>query len=192
MLAQRGAVVVDTDQIARQVVEPGTPAYSEVVARFGPEVVRADGTLDRKALADVVFEDRAALTDLNRIVHPAVRGVVAERLAEEADSDHVVVLVVPLLVESGAYDVAGVIVVDCSEEVAVARLVEHRGMEEGDVRRRLAAQASRSRRLAAADFLIQNDGSLEDLEAEVDAAWTWITGLKDRAGKRPEPPGTLS
>jgi dephospho-CoA kinase len=182
MLARRGAVIVDTDHIAREVVEPGTPAYQAVVDRFGPQVVRADGSLDRKALADLVFEDPEALAALNRIVHPAVRAVVAERVAAEAATDHVVVLVVPLLVESGgAYDVAGVIVVDCAQEVAVTRLVG-RGMDEADARRRLAAQTTRARRLANADFVIVNDGSLEDLEAEVDAAWTWITGLRLRAG----------
>ena len=190
MLAARGATIVDTDKIARQVVEPGTPAHAAVVARFGTAVLHPDGTLNRQALADLVFADPEALAALNAIVHPAVRAVVADRVAAEADTDHVVVLVVPLLVESGAYHVAGVIVVDCAEDVAVARLVERRGMSEADARRRLAAQATRPRRLASADFVIQNDGSWEDLEAEVECAWTWITGLR-ASNRGPAPTGVV-
>ncbi|MDQ3977963.1 MAG: dephospho-CoA kinase [Actinomycetota bacterium] len=181
MLADRGAVVIDTDVIAREVVAPGTPGYTAVVDRFGPSVVRPGGELDRSALARHVFSDEQALADLNAIVHPAVRASVGERLARLQETDHLVVLVVPLLVEVGvgAYDVSGVLVVDCAEEVAVARLVGARGMDEADARRRLATQASRSERLAAADFVVENDGSLEQLEAEVGRAWEWMRGLRD-------------
>ncbi len=180
MLADRGAVIIDTDEIAREVVEPGTAGHAAVVERFGPSIVQADGALDRAALARLVFSDAEALTDLNAIVHPAVRAAVIERLAELSGSDRVVVLVVPLLVESGAYQVDGVIVVDCSEDLAVSRLVNSRGMEEADARRRLAAQATRAERLTAADFVIHNDGSWEQLEAEVGRAWGWISGLVHR------------
>ena len=180
MLAERGAVVLDADRIAREVVEPGTPGFAAVVARFGADVVAAGGQLDRRALADLVFADPEALVALNAIVHPAVRAVVAERLAAEATTDNVVILEVPLLVESGAYDVAGVIVVDSPDEVAVARKVASSGLEEADVRRRRAAQATRERRLAAADFVIDNAGSLADLRREVERAWSWIADLKRR------------
>ncbi len=178
MLAARGAVVVDADVLARQVVEPGGAAYAGVVERFGPDVVRPDGTLDRPALAELVFSDPAALADLNALTHPAVKALIAERLSAEASTDAVVVLVIPLLAESGRYPTAGVIVVDCPEDVAVRRLVERRGMTDHAARLRVAAQASRADRLAIADVVVRNDGSLEDLAAEVARAWAWIEGLK--------------
>ena len=172
MLAERGAVVVDADRLAREAVAVGTEGYRAVVDRFGPEVVAGDGTLDRRALAGVVFDDPGALADLNAIVHPPVRAAIAERVAELAGTDAVVVLEIPLLVESGrSYGAAQVIVVDCPEGVAVRRLVQGRGMDEADARRRIAAQASRDERLAAADVVIDNAGSLDDLERQVNAVW---------------------
>ncbi|HEX7275864.1 MAG TPA: dephospho-CoA kinase [Acidimicrobiales bacterium] len=176
LLAERGALVVDTDAVARQVVAPGGPAHDALVRRFGPELAA-----DRRALAGVVFSDPEALADLNAIVHPAVREEVVRRVAElrERGAD-VVVLAVPLLVETGgAYSLDGVVVVDCPEELAVTRLVEQRGMNEVDVLRRMAAQASREERTAAADLIIHNDGSLEDLESQVDETWEWIQALLD-------------
>lgn len=173
MLAERGAVVVDADRLAREAVAVGTDGYRAVVDRFGPDVVAGDGGLDRKALAGVVFEDPEALADLNGIVHPRVRAAIADRVAGLAGTDAVVVLEIPLLVESGrSYGASKVIVVDCPEDVAVRRLVEGRGMEEADARRRIAAQVSREVRLAAADVVIDNSGSLADLRRQVDAAWT--------------------
>jgi len=176
LLAERGALVVDTDLVARQVVAPGGPAHDALVERFGPALAT-----DRRALAGVVFSDPATLADLNAIVHPAVRKEVDRRLEElRSRGTEVVILAVPLLVETGgAYDVAGVVVVDCPEEVAVRRLVEHRGMEEADVRRRMASQASREQRAAAADIVIHNGGSLDALHAQVDDTWAWIRSLLD-------------
>jgi dephospho-CoA kinase len=174
LLARRGAVIVDADALAREAVAPGTPGLSEVVARFGAEVVGAGGALDRGALAGMVFTDASALADLNAIVHPWVRAAIAERLAalDGGTFDGVVVLEIPLLVESGrSYGASKVIVVDCPEEVALRRLVEERGMDEGDARRRMAAQVSRADRLAAADVVIDNSGSLADLERRVDEMW---------------------
>ena len=131
MLAERGAVVVDADAIVRELQQPGTPVFDAMVERFGREIVAADGTLDRAAVADRVFDDPAALADLNAIVHPAVGAEIARRLEELAPTDAVVVLDVPLLVESkNPYPVAGLLVVDVDPEVAVRRLVEHRGMRE--------------------------------------------------------------
>jgi dephospho-CoA kinase len=181
LLADKGAVVIDADRLAREVVEPGTEAYRRVVERFGPGVVAPDGTLDRPALARIVFADPEARRDLERITHPAIGARMAERMAELSGTDAVVVLDVPLLVESGRTDVAGVIVVDCPEEVAVERLVAQRGMDPVDARRRMAAQASREERLARADFVIDNSGSPEELRAQVELAWAWIEGL--RAGR---------
>ena len=176
MLAERGAVVVDADRLARDAVAVGTEGYRAVVDRFGSEVVAGDGALDRRALAGVVFDDPGALADLNAIVHPPVRAAIAERVAELAGTDAVVVLEIPLLVESGrSYGASQVIVVDCPEEEAVRRLVEGRGMDEADARRRIAAQVSRAERLAAADTVIDNAGSLEDLRRQVDALWTALS-----------------
>jgi dephospho-CoA kinase len=180
MLAERGAVVIDADVVAREVVEPGQPAYAAVVERFGPGVVAADGTLDRAAIAAIVFNDRDALKDLEAITHPAVGARMVELMQAQADTENVVVLDVPLLVEKGTYETAGTIVVDVDPEIAVRRLVEQRGMSEGDARRRMAAQVSREERLAKADFVIPNDGSLEALRSEVDRCWTWLEELRAR------------
>ncbi|MDP1806140.1 MAG: dephospho-CoA kinase [Acidimicrobiales bacterium] len=172
LLAERGAVVVDADRLAREAVAIGTEGFRAVVDRFGPDVVDGDGGLDRKALAGVVFEDPEALADLNGIVHPMVRAAIAAQVAELAGTDAVVVLEIPLLVESGrSYGASKVIVVDCPEEAAVRRLVEGRGMDEADARRRMAAQVSRPERLAAADLVIDNSGSVADLGRQVDALW---------------------
>ncbi|HEX7132764.1 MAG TPA: dephospho-CoA kinase, partial [Iamia sp.] len=175
--AERGAVVIDADAIVRDVQAPGTPVLAAIVERFGPDVLASDGALDRQALADLVFTDDTALKDLNAIVHPAVGAEIARRLEEAAGTDAVVVLDVPLLVESGRDDMAGLIVVDIDPEVAVARVVEQRGMREDDVRARIARQASREDRLARATIVIDNGGTREDLEAQVDAAWTTISAL---------------
>jgi dephospho-CoA kinase len=163
---------------ARKVVEPGGPAYQAVVDRFGPGILAPDGSIDRPALAAIVFTDPAARADLEAITHPAVGVLINEQLAAEAETDHFVVLDVPLLVESGQMAVAGVIVVDCPPEVAIRRLVEQRGMDEADARRRVAAQVTREERLAHADLVIDNAGSPEALDRGVDAAWAWIQGLR--------------
>jgi dephospho-CoA kinase len=181
LLAERGAAIVDADAITRALQEPGTPVFAAIVERFGAGVVAADGSLDRQALADVVFGDADALSDLNRLVHPPVGVAIAEAIAAHAGTERVVVLDVPLLVESKKprTDLAGVLVVDCPVEVAVQRLVEHRGMDERDARARMARQASREQRLAKADHVLDNAGPPEALPALVDAAWCWIEGLPD-------------
>lgn len=172
MLTERGAVVVDADRLAREAVAAGTDAFRAVVERFGPGVVAGDGSLDRRALAGIVFEDPSALADLNAIVHPPVRAAITERLALLAGTDAVVVLEIPLLVESGrSYGESAVIVVDCPEDVALRRLVA-RGMDEADARRRMAAQASRAERLASADIVIDNSGPVEALEPQVADLWS--------------------
>ena len=142
------------------------------------KILRPDGTLDRQAVADVVFVDADALADLNAIVHPAVGAEIAGRLAVLAETDDVVILDVPLLVESGRDDMAGTIVVDTDPEVAVERLVAHRGFAEADARARIARQASREDRLAKADFVIDNGGDLDALTPQIDRCWAWIEGLR--------------
>jgi dephospho-CoA kinase len=178
-LAAKGAVVIDADAITREVQEPGTDVFAAMVERFGPGIVAADGSLDRQAVADIVFPDPAALADLNAIVHPAVGATIAERLGAQVGTDHVVVLDVPLLVESGRDDMAGIIVVDVDPETAVRRLVEHRGFTEADARARISRQAGRDERLAKADFVIDNEGDLDALSPRIDECWAWIASLPE-------------
>ena len=170
-LAELGAVIIDADALAREVVEPGTDGLAEVVAEFGAGVLRPDGSIDRPALGRIVFDDPDARARLERIVHPRVRARTAEIVAA-ADPDAVIVNDVPLLVEAGlyrAYDV--VIVVEAAASVRVARLVADRGMAESDVRARIAAQATDEERRAVADVVIVNDGRRDELIDQVDAVW---------------------
>ena len=177
LLARRGAVVIDADAITHDLQRPGTDVLAAMVERFGPGILATDGTLDRQAVADIVFHDPVALSDLGAIVHPAVGAEIARRLQEEADGDRLVVLDVPLLVESGRDDMAALLVVDVDPEIAVRRLVEQRGMAEADARARMARQASREERLARADIVIDNSGTREDLEAAVEDAWPRLLAL---------------
>jgi dephospho-CoA kinase len=173
-LSAKGAVVVDADRIAREVVEPGTPGLARVVARFGEEVLQPDGSLDRPKLGSIVFADSEKLAALNAIVHPLVAKRSAE-LQRQAPGDAIVVYDVPLLVENNlasGYDV--VIVVDADDDVRIRRLTEHRGMSEADAKARIAAQAGRQERLAAAHIVIPNEGTLEELDARVAEVWDEI------------------
>ena len=173
LLEAKGALIVDADAITRELQQPGTPVFDAMVERFGPGIVAPDGTLNRQAVADVVFNDKEALRHLGAIVHPEVGKEIARRIAE-AGQDQVVILDVPLLVESGRDDMIGIIVVDTPVDVAVERLVAQRGMSEADARARMANQASREDRLAKAAVVVENSGSLDDLRRQVDDAWEWI------------------
>jgi dephospho-CoA kinase len=177
LLGGRGALIVDADAITRQLQAPGQSVLAAIVERFGPDILSADGTLDRAALAAIVFDDPAALKDLTAIVHPAVGAEIARRLEAERTGDRVVVLDIPLLVEGGRYQVAGLVVVDVDPDVAVERLVRFRGMSETDARARMANQVSRADRLAKADWVIDNSGDLSALEEQTDAAWNWMQTL---------------
>ena len=173
-LAELGAIVIDADAIAREVVAPGTDGLAEVVAEFGPEVLTATGELDRPALGRLVFADPQRRQALERIIHPRVRARSAE-IVSTAPDDAVVVNDIPLLVETGqAKNFPLVIVVLAAEDVRVARLVRDRGMTEDDARARIAAQATDEQRREVADIVIVNDGTLDDLRVAVDAAW-WDT-----------------
>ncbi|MGW0061308.1 dephospho-CoA kinase [Streptosporangium sandarakinum] len=174
-LASLGAVVIDADRIAREVVEPGTEGLARVVEAFGAGILRADGTLDRPKLGSIVFSDPERLAVLNGIVHPLVGARVAE-LQDRADADAIVVYDVPLLAENGLalmYDV--VVVVDAADDVRIARLVELRGMARQDAEARIAAQASREDRLKVADIVVPNEGSLEELTARAEEVWAELT-----------------
>jgi dephospho-CoA kinase len=177
LLAERGAIIIDADRIAREVVEPGEPAFAAIVERFGPTVVKGDGRLDRTALARLIFADSKARKDLEAITHPAIGRVMAERLAEQAETDHVVILDIPLLAEKGRMGVSGVIVVDCPEEIAIDRLVRCRGFDAKDAQRRVAVQMAREERLALADVVVDNSGQLEALGEQIATTWAWIESL---------------
>jgi dephospho-CoA kinase len=184
LLAAKGAVVVDADAITRELQQPGQPILAAIVSRFGSGVLAADGSLDRGRLAGIVFTDPAALADLNAIVHPAVGIEITRRVEAERPTDHVVVLDIPLLVEGGRYRTAGLLVVDTPVDTAVARLVQYRGMDEADVRARIARQATRDQRLAAADRVIDNSGDPASLSAQVDDAWKWMLSLPPEPASR--------
>lgn len=167
LLAEAGAVVVDADLLARQVVEPGTPGLAEVVAEFGEGVLAADGSLDRPALGTVVFADEERRRALEAIIHPLVREAGAA-LEARATARDVVVHDIPLLVEVGrAEEFDAVVVVDVPVEVQVDRMVRDRGMTRDDALARVAAQATREQRRAVADFVIDNSGTLAQLEERV-------------------------
>ena len=171
LLVACGAVLIDADRIAREVVEPGTPGLAAVVEAFGQEVLAADGSLDRPRLGSIVFADPDRLAVLNSIVHPLV-GARSRELEQAAAEDAVVVHDVPLLAENGLaplYDV--VIVVDASPETQLDRLVRLRGMTEQDARARMAAQATREQRREIADVVIDNDVPVEELERRVKEVW---------------------
>jgi dephospho-CoA kinase len=178
-LAELGAVRIDADRLAREVVEPGTPALAEIARRFGPGVIAADGSLDRPALGAVVFQDPDARRDLEGITHPAVRALSAERMAQagEADADAVVVYDIPLLVESGRVDEFDrVVVVHAPREERIRRLVEIRGMSPEEAARRIASQATDEERLAVADHVIDSGVSLASTLAQTDRLWANLAG----------------
>jgi len=175
MLAELGAVVVDADRLAHEALAPGAPGLGHVVEAFGRAVLAADGGLDRGALAELVFRDPAARRRLEAIVHPIVADRSAQLLAAAAP-DAIVVHDVPLLVErdlAGGYDL--VVVVDAPEAVRLRRVVAARGLSPDDVKARMAAQASREHRLAVADVVLDNSGTLADLRAQVGELWSEIT-----------------
>ncbi len=181
MLAARGAVIIDADAITRELQAPGSPLLATIAERFGDDVILPDGSLDRAALAAKVFDDPEALTDLNGIVHPAVGVEILRRVGEQRETDHVVVLDVPLLAENPRTDTGAVIVVDVDPEVAVERLVTQRGMDEADARARIARQATREQRLALADRVLDNSGDVAGLERQVNEVWEWLQSLPPAA-----------
>ena len=171
LLAEHGAVVVDADAIARDLVEPGGAALAELVTEFGPRILQADGSLSRGELAALAFSDPIATERLNAIMHPMIRAEAQRRLAEHPDAP-VVVYDMPLLVETGQRDLVDlVVVVDVPEELQVERAVRLRGLDEEDVRRRMEVQAARADRLAVADVVIDNAGDLTATREQVDALW---------------------
>jgi len=183
LLVQLGAVLIDADAVAREVVVPGGPAYGPLVERFGAGILAADGTLDRAALAAVAFTDPDSLAALNAITHPAIGAVMAERRAAQEGTDHVVVLDIPLLraAHRDLLSLAAVVVVDCPVELAVERLVAQRAFSRDDAEARVAAQVSRQERMDGADFVIDNSGDRAHLGREVQRVWGHLVALHQAA-----------
>ena len=186
-LAESGAVVVDADQVARDVVEPGTPALAAIAAEFSEGVIRADGTLDRATLGTIIFSDPAKRARLNEITHPAVLAASRARFAaaEASDPKAVVVYDVPLLAEGTRVDEFDlIVVVHASAETRIARMVELRGLTRGEALKRIDSQAPDEDRLAIADVVIDSNGILDDTLAQADALWT--RALASAQSKHPQ------
>jgi dephospho-CoA kinase len=176
LLVARGAVLVDADQLARDVVAPGGPAYQPLIDRFGSGIVAADGTIDRPALAAVAFTDDAARADLNAITHPAIGIAMLAARDALAATDDVVVLAIPLLTAAHreTMKLDQVVVVDCPVEVALERLISQRGMDRADAEARIRAQITREERAEGADYVLNNGGDRAALAVEVDRLWNWL------------------
>jgi dephospho-CoA kinase len=177
LLVARGADLIDADQVARDVVAPGGPAYQPLIDRFGEGILAPDGSIDRPALAAVAFADDAARADLNALTHPAIGIAMIEARDALEETDHVVVLAIPLLTKAHRETVKldRVVVVDCPTDIALERLLSQRHMDRADAEARIRAQISREERLEEADFVVDNSGDRPALEAEVARLWEWLT-----------------
>lgn len=176
-LAARGAVIVDADEVVRDVQAAGSPVLAALADRFGADILADDGSLDRPRLAGRVFGDPEALAALNAIVHPAVGAEMNRRVREHASGERVVVMDIPLLTENPRAGLQGIIVVDAPVETQVRRLVDGRGFAEDDAWARIGRQASREQRLATASIVVDNSGTVAELEAQVQRVWEWLESL---------------
>ena len=181
LLVEHGAQLVDADLIAREVVAPGGPAHQPMIDRFGPGIVAPDGTIDRPKVAEQVFGNPEALADLNAITHPAIGVEMIARKDRFDGTDEIVVMDIPLLraIHREMLSLAAVVVVDTPTEVALERLVTHRGMSREDAEARIGSQIDRASRLEGADLVIDNAGGPDDLAAEVDRAWARLVALRE-------------
>jgi dephospho-CoA kinase len=177
-LAARGAHVIDADVLSRELQQPGKPLFDQIVARWGDRVLDADGRLDREALGRIVFADREQLAELTMMAAPITEQELVERALLHRGTDDVVVAEAAMYLRP-MYGMEGLIVVDTPIEVAVSRLVCQRGMPEEDARARVASQLPREVRLEHADFVVDNGGTVDDLDARIEEAWEWIRGLPD-------------
>jgi dephospho-CoA kinase len=185
LLVARGAVLIDADQVARDVVTPGGPAYQPLIDRFGPGIVAAAGTIDRPALAALAFADDAARADLNDITHPSIGVAMFGALGALEGTDNIVVLAIPLLtaLHRKTLKLDEVVVVDCPTEIALDRLLSQRHMGRADAAARIRAQISREERVKGADFVVDNSGDRTALEAEVARLWAWLTEPSAQASR---------
>jgi dephospho-CoA kinase len=181
LLAERGAALIDADQVARDVVAPGGPAYQPLVDRFGSGILAPDGTIDRKALAAVAFADEGTRLELNALTHPAIGVAMVQARDALKDTDRIVILAIPLLTAAHR-DTVGldkIVVVDSPTDIALERLVSQRGFERADAEARIRSQISREERIQEADYVLDNSGDWADLEAEVAKLWDWLVGAAD-------------
>ncbi len=178
LLSALGAEVIDADQIVRELQQPGAEVYHAMIKMLGQEIVSPDKSLDRGKIAGQVFADESLLKKLNELIHPIVRRVMNERVESFRNTDKVVVLDIPVLVENPRPGLDGVLVVDLDTQIAIQRLVEQRQMKLEDAQARVAKQATREQRRAIAGHVIDNSGDRQALETSVDRAWTWIRSLK--------------
>jgi dephospho-CoA kinase len=181
LLVARGAVLIDADQVARDVRAPGGPAYQPLIDRFGPGILAADGSIDRAALASVAFADENTRLELNAITHPAIGTAMVQARDALKDTDEIVVLAIPLLTAAHR-DTVGldkVVVVDAPTDVALDRLLAQRGFDQGDAEARIRSQISREERVREADYVIDNSGDLAALEAEMTKLWEWLLAARD-------------
>jgi dephospho-CoA kinase len=176
LLVERGAVLIDADQVARDVVTPGGPAYQPLIDRFGTGILDADGTIDRKALAAIAFADDESRLALNAITHPAIGIAMIEARDALADTDDIVVLAIPLLtaLHRETVKLNKVVVVDTPTDIALARLLSQRGFDRTDAEARIRAQISREERVKEADYVLDNSGDRAALDAEVAKLWDWL------------------
>jgi len=176
LLVERGAVLIDADQVARHVVAPGGPAYQPLIDRFGPGIVAPDGTIDRQALAAVAFVDDESRLALNAITHPAIGIAMIEARDALADTDDIVILAIPLLTAAHRDTVRlhKVVVVDCPTDIALERLLSQRGFDRADAEARIRAQIPREERIKEADYVLDNSGDRAALGAEVAQLWAWL------------------
>jgi dephospho-CoA kinase len=180
LLVRRGAVLIDADQVARDVVAPGGPAYQPLIDRFGPGILAPDGTIDRKALAAVAFADEDTRLELNAITHPAIGVAMIEARDAHEGTDDIVVLAIPLLkaVHRETVKLDTVVVVDCPTDVALERLLTQRGFDRADAEARIRSQISREERCREADYVLDNSGDRAALEAEVAKLWDWLVEMQ--------------
>ena len=184
----RGAFLIDADQIVRDLQQPGEKVFEEMLSLWGTEILTPDGQLDRQLVANIVFSNPDELTVLNGIVHPAVRDEMTSRREVHLDTDNTVILDIPLLVESGYRNFDAIIVIDVDTEIAVERLVKYRSFDEDDARNRIQKQATRESRTEIANYVIENNDSLEVFEEEIDKCWEWVKSIERPEVGRELPP----
>jgi dephospho-CoA kinase len=189
MLVERGAVLIDADQVARDVVAPGGPAYQPLIDRFGQGIVAADGTIDRPALANIAFADEESRLALNAITHPAIGIRMIEMRDALADTDHIVVLAIPLLtaLHRETVKLHKVVVVDTPTDIALGRLLSQRGFDKADAEARIRSQISREERVKEADYVLDNSGDRVALEREVADLWDWLLAAQKEPPQDPPP-----
>ena len=189
LLVRRGAILIDADRVARDVVAPGGPAYQPLIDRFGSAIVAVDGTIDRPALAALAFADEESRLALNSITHPAIGVAMMEARDTHEGTDDIVVLAIPLLtaVHRDTVKLHKVVVVDTPIDVALERLVKQRGFDRADAEARMRSQVSREERMKEADYVVDNSGDPATLEAEVDKLWAWLLGAREELRTRARP-----